>query len=65
MASNGRMVEAAGGCVRKPNTAHERTGTSNLFADLIIDKPVFRVYDMGKFIYRSSAAGFAIGTGGE
>ena len=59
------MVEAAGGCVRKPNTAHERTGTSNPFADLIIDKPVFRVYDMGKFIYCSSAAGFDFGTGGE
>ena len=31
-----------------------------LFADLIIDKPIFRVYNTRNFIYCSSAACFAL-----
>ena len=35
------------------------------FANWILDKPVFRAYNTHNFIYCSSAAWSAIGTGGE
>ena len=51
---------------RRALWSNYRGGTENWEESvLIIDKPVFRVYDMCKCISRSSAAGFAFGTGGE